>query len=112
MASLLRFDARLGEKMHAFGSREPFATVAEIFAISADEAVWFPLPLVLLVLGTVDTVAGCEFFGDVCFMAFSEQTFKFLFRRQRPSYAKQGTFYCLPGTFPCFPPFHRSCHAI
>eukprot|EP00961_Rhodomonas_salina_P077680 1042120-Rhodomonas_salina.1 len=106
MESLLGHDARLGRRVHLHGSRQPFSAIAEAIAMSADEIVWFPLPVVLLALGLIDTIPGWDFYGDVCMMAACEQTLKFFCRRTRPHYAKQGTFYCLPGEWFSFPSGH------
>jgi hypothetical protein len=97
MESVMKIDSHIGKRTYTQARCQPFTIAADVIAGSCDEIVWFPLPLMLMVLGEIETSAGWEFFGDVCFLAFSEQMLKFIFRRSRPSYAPQGTFYCLPG---------------
>ena len=105
--ALLEQDRKLGLQINTQSSqRKPLSLAATVLGLSADEAVWFPLPLVLTLCGVLTGRTGAELFGDVCMVAFVEQAAKYVFKRTRPTYAKQSSFYCILGEWYSFPSGH------
>ena len=69
-AALAR-DHALGAAVHSRAQHGLPKTASSVLGLSADEAVWFPLPLLLVLLGLLPLAIGCELFGDVCMVAVS-----------------------------------------
>jgi membrane-associated phospholipid phosphatase len=107
-------DQSLGRWVYTQASANSYVkTVATVVGISADEAVWFPLPFLVAALawpfgaltrGNVSAL--CDVFGDVAMVCVVETVCKAVVRRARPTYAPQGHFYCLPGEWWSFPSGH------
>ena len=106
LAALLRRDRLLGQRIYSFASRGPLAIAATVLGLSADEVVCFPMPILLLLTGLLALTPACELFGDVCMGVFLEHALKAAFRRARPVYARQSTFYCVPAEWYSFPSGH------
>ena len=69
LAAVLRLDRKIGAAICRRAARGPLATASSAIGLSADEMVWFPLPIFLTLLGLLGLSEGCEFFGDVCMVA-------------------------------------------
>lgn len=88
-------------------------TIATIVTLSVDEAVWFTMPVFLfcsqaLLAWGPDWMLGAsvELLGDVMMCCMLELALKFAFKRTRPTYAAQSSFYILPGEWWSFPSGH------
>merc|ERR1712232_1543210 len=97
------WDHAIGRKVYLLGQSPMQKHIATVFALSGDEATWLVLP-VLAALGHVVTGRGptatlgfcVELLGDILMVCVVEMLLKFCAQRERPPYAKQGTFYILP----------------
>lgn len=108
-------DARLGFATHERYQRASTVgrALVALWSLAGDEAVLFPLPLLLgcIVLltqgGTATRFAVlAELFGDLGMLSFVEQVLKLARGRRRPHYAKQSTFYVLQGEHFSWPSGH------
>lgn len=106
-------DARIGLATFKWHQRSSPLFRAMIIACSlaGDEIVHFPLPLAFG-LGFVLTGKNenipivAEIFGDIGMLCFVEMVAKSWSRRDRPSYAKQSSYYVLPGEQYSWPSGH------
>ncbi|KAJ1461935.1 phosphatidic acid phosphatase type 2/haloperoxidase [Pelagophyceae sp. CCMP2097] len=109
-------DRSLGYR--AFAARRASNALArgavEIASLAGDEALWYPLPLILVAVHAVFNIWGndgvatlAELFGDMGMLACIETALKATFRRARPDYgAAAPAFYVLPGEEYSFPSGH------
>ena len=106
-------DERLGFALYSLKKRAskrrstgPY--VVEILSLFGDEVVCFPVAILLgfLLVSSPMLPFVAEVFGDLGLVSFAEQSLKLFFRRPRPRYAKQSTFYILPGEQFSFPSGH------
>lgn len=108
-----RWDESLGFQIYSSAQHSALRHAASILTLSGDEGVWMALPILLGMghflthLGHPSTFGFCvELLGDILMCCVIEMGLKFCFGRDRPSYAKQGTFYILPGEWWSFPSGH------
>lgn len=114
LSRILERDSALGQAICLSAQGSKFQRLlATIISFSGDEALWMALPLVgwvaqaLFRSGPAETNGFCaELLADVLTCAIIETGFKCCVRRERPQYAKQGTWYVLPGEWWSFPSGH------
>lgn len=112
--SIDNFDQALGQRMHlAAQGPTTFRELATVLSLSGDEAVWMLVPIVLAVghcltnVGPDISVGLCvDFLSDILMCCVMETGLKTCVRRNRPTCAKQSTYYILPGEWWSFPSGH------
>jgi len=135
--SIKKWDAKTGKKVFTQAQKsKPIKTVATLFSLLGDEIIWFGIPTVFGTLISFTRLArwfvgfctagslshsllvpvpemGCieeslwDMFGFSATCILVETTLKNIFRRKRPSYAKQQQEgFAVPGEWYSFPSGH------
>eukprot|EP01062_Namystynia_karyoxenos_P066625 TRINITY_DN60533_c0_g1_i1.p1 TRINITY_DN60533_c0_g1~~TRINITY_DN60533_c0_g1_i1.p1 ORF type:complete len:316 (+),score=82.80 TRINITY_DN60533_c0_g1_i1:69-950(+) len=114
LARCAEADERWGVALYNLEQRSaPAAAASFLASLSVDEAVTFPLAALLCILAAYSAglpraaLPGCcELFGDIAMTCAVEMPLKIVFRRRRPAYAQQPTFFCLFGEWWSMPSGH------
>lgn len=109
----------VGEQMHAdLLGNSLIRHAAEIISFTADEALWFTIPgigaCLLIILRGFGARAGMgcleealwDCFGAMMTISCVESWLKLIFRKQRPTYAKQSENFSVLGEWYTFPSGH------